>query len=305
MEKVVDFNRANQGYRDYGGSDSKESLVLDGENYMIKYADEKIKLSEIETSESNSIFSEYISSHIAKAIGLPVHDTVLGVYKNEYVVACKDFEPEGYRLQEFEWFMKTVYRKGEIGRIPTLQQVYGTINNSTLVKIKDAAIERYWDTFVFDALVGNFDRHKGNWGYFVNEITQDIQLAPIYDNGSSLYPALSDYGMEVVLSSEEEKIKRIEIFPKSALNKNENIRKVEKYGYYELLSSDIDANCVCSLLKIAPIIDLNKIFEVIEGTPIISNTRKRFYKEMITLRKTNIIDRAFEIQKNKQYANIT
>ena len=24
--------------------------------------------------------------------------------------------------------------------------------------------ERFWDMFVVDSLVGNFDRHNGNWG---------------------------------------------------------------------------------------------------------------------------------------------
>ncbi|MCI9596343.1 MAG: hypothetical protein HFE75_03415 [Firmicutes bacterium] len=34
--------------------------------------------------------------------------------------------------------------------------------------------EFFWDMFIVDALVGNFDRHNGNWGFLVNE--QELSL---------------------------------------------------------------------------------------------------------------------------------
>ena len=230
---------------------------------------------------------------------MPVHNTFLGIYKDEYVVACEDFTPYEYKLQEFSWFMKTVYRKNEIGRTPSYNQIYRTIEESTLSQIKDAAIERYWDTFVFDALVGNFDRHKGNWGYFVNEAEKIIRLAPIYDNGSCLYPSLSDEGMMIILSDSQEIDRRLFVFPKPALNKNDDIRKNSKYGYLEMLSADIDNNCINSLEKIKPRIDLDKINTIIDDTPLISQERKLFYKEMLRQRKEKIIDKAYNIQLEK------
>ena len=68
MDNVIDFTDAEPGYRDYGGSDSKLSLQKNGVHYMVKFAEQKIKTSEIATSESNSIFSEYVGSHIAKTM---------------------------------------------------------------------------------------------------------------------------------------------------------------------------------------------------------------------------------------------
>ena len=29
----------------------------------------------------------------------------------------------------------------------------------------EETIDRFWDMFIVDALIGNFDRHGGNWGF--------------------------------------------------------------------------------------------------------------------------------------------
>lgn len=297
MSQIIDFTDCEPGFRDYGGSDSKKSIIYDGDHYMIKFPDEKEKINNLATSTSNSIFSEYIGSHIASSIGLPTQETLLGVFEDEPVVACKDFVEPGNKLQEFDWFLRTVYRKNEIGRIPTYNQIYGTIEKSQLSIIKDEAINRYWDIFVLDALIGNFDRHKGNWGYIVNEKEKSIKLAPIYDCGSSLYPGLSEKSFDKILSDPEEIEKRLFVFPKAALLKTDDIKHGEKFAYHELLNSDIDNNCINALIRISQHIDIDKIMNIVENTPIISDNRKEFYKTMIGARKELIIDRALEIHK--------
>ncbi len=56
----------------------------------------------------------------------------------------------------------------------------------------DAAggFQEYCDRFIVDALIGNTDRHNGNWGVIVNGDT--VKIAPVYDCGSSLSPLLAD-----------------------------------------------------------------------------------------------------------------
>lgn len=67
----------------------------------------------------------------------------------------------------------------------------------------------YCERFIGDALVGNFDRHMGNWGYITDTKNQTIYPAPIYDNGSTLFPALSEKAMrEEILPSKKELLKR-------------------------------------------------------------------------------------------------
>ena len=289
--KPIDFDSCENGYRDYGGSDSKISRVYDGIYYMVKLPTEKQStINDLQTSYVNNVISEYVSSQIIKSIGLPVHNTLLGFYNGEIVVACEDFNTADYTLQEFSWFMKNIYRKDEIGRIIQYRQLYETIENNELLRtIKDEAIKSYWEMFIADALIGNFDRHKDNWGYLVSERFKDIKPAPIYDCGSSLYPELSEESMEYVLSNQEEIDKRLFEFPNAAINKNDNNKKISKFGYYELLSEGIDENCNKALINVVPDIDIDKINRIIDDVDIISDVRKTFYKTMIKERYDRIL----------------
>lgn len=300
--KLIDFTNCENGYRKYEGSDGKKSIIYNGDYYLLKLPSKKETINELQTSHVNNVISEYISSKIIKEIGIPVHDVILGVYEGEMVVACKDFTNEDYKLQEFSWFMKNIYRRDDIGRTVRYDQLYDVVKtNNVLNKIEKDAISSYWDMFVCDALIGNFDRHKDNWGYLVNEKTKDIKLAPIYDNGSSLYPELSEEGMIKILSNQKEIDERIFVFPKAALNKNTNNKKIEKFTYKELLEDGIDKNYEEAVKRIFPKINMKNIEKIINEIDILSDTRKTFYKTMLNERYEKLLAHAFEkIKTNEQ-----
>ena len=44
--------------------------------------------------------------------------------------------------------------------------------------------------YIVDAFLGNFDRHGANWGFLKKN--NKYSLAPIFDNGSSLFPQMID-----------------------------------------------------------------------------------------------------------------
>ena len=294
--KVIDFSDCPNGYRDYGGSDTKRSIEYNGEKYMLKLPDApKQKTNDLQTSHVNNVFSEYLGSHIMGVLGLPVHETQLGVYQGQVAVACKDFTTEQERLQEFSWMMRSMYVKDEIGRIPTYNQLYDVIENHPLLEtIRKEALSRYWDTFIADALIGNFDRHKGNWGYLVNEQKHTIRLAPIYDCGSCLYPGLSESGMRTVLNNQELIEQRMYAFPKAALNLAPNKKKEDKAEYFRFIAEGSDVNCTKAFIRIYPRIDMDKICRIVENMPFISDQRIEFYTSMLHYRKELILDRAYE-----------
>lgn len=294
---MIDFTGCPFGYKEYGGSDSKVSIIYNDELYMIKKPEKKTRKNELQTSTVNNVLSEYIGSRIMASLGIETHYTLLGLYEDEPVVACKDFCKDNEDLLSFKWFMLGIYRKDEIGRIPSYSQIYETVEkHPQLNKIKEIALRRYWETFIGDALIGNFDRHKENWSYLVNKDTGEIHPSPVYDCGSSLYPNLSETGMSEVMYDRSQVLERIYKFPKAALNKNSDIRKVDKYGYYELMLSGADEYCNEAMRKIIPRIDMERISKIIDETPFLSNIRKDFYKTMVYERKTLILDKALELQ---------
>ena len=293
--KPIEFSKYESDAHSYGGSDDKRCIFMDGKYYMVKLPNRISSPNSLQTSVSNNVISEYIGSHIMQSLGLESQNTLLGLWNGQVVVACEDFRKTGQELHEFSWYMQNVIPKSQIGRIPTYDQLYEVFEECVFLQpIKQDAIERYWDIIIGDALLGNFDRHKDNFGFLVNGYG-DIQLAPVYDCGSCLYPSLSEENFSFILESQEEVEKRIYQFPKIALNRNQNKNKENKFGYLELLSSNFDVECTKALLGLYQQIDMDEVCSIIENTPFISDTRKQFYEIMLQYRKELIIDKSYEI----------
>ena len=103
-------------------------------------------------------------------------------------------------------------------------------DNKKSTDVKET-VDRFWDMFIVDAFNGNFDRHGGNWGFI--KCNDKYRLAPVFDNGSCLYPNMVDEReMLLVMQSEEETDKRIYAFPTSQVKLNG-----KKSSYYEVINS--------------------------------------------------------------------
>lgn len=279
----------------YSGSDRKIAIIYNNKSYMLKFSTKNSTENEMVTSYVNNVLSEYVSSNIISLLGFPVHNTFLANFEGKLVVACENFLQDDEVLHEFGEFLRQNFDSSEIGRIPDLSQMYKVFNTS-LLEIQDVSIKHYWDMFVLDALLGNFDRHKGNWSYIYNLETDKLYPSPIYDCGSTLFPNLSEEGMLKVLDDIKEIEKRIFLFPKAALTVNG-----AKCSYYDLLCSGYDKNLTKSILDVVPKIDLNKIKDFIFNDENLSDIRKEFYFSMIKLRKEILLDKAYECAKTNEF----
>ena len=65
----------------------------------------------------------------------------------------------------------------------SIEDVYEIINKMSVnYKLdENKLISNFWDLFVVDALIGNTDRHFGNWGFIKKD--DIISFAPVYDCG--------------------------------------------------------------------------------------------------------------------------
>lgn len=101
---LFDFTDCRQGYRAYGGkTGAKQSIIIDGDFYILKFRS-SLKFRELKNvvlSYDNSPISEYVGSHIYEILGISVHKTILGMFNNKLVVACKDFLSDNQRLLEY------------------------------------------------------------------------------------------------------------------------------------------------------------------------------------------------------------
>ena len=138
-------------------------------------------------------------------------------------------------------------------------------------------------------MVGNFDRHNGNWGFLINESLKKIEIAPIYDCASCLYPQLTDERITQIINDEEEMEARVFVFPTSAIKIND-----KKINYFEYISSLENEDCNQALLRIFPRINIKEINCIIDQTPFISDIRKDFYKKIIQMRYEMILQYSYE-----------
>ena len=148
----------------------------------------------------------------------------------------------------------------------------------------------FWDMFIADALLGNFDRHNGNWGLLVDEEKQSVEIAPVYDCGSCLSPQLDLERMKSVLQSEEEIDQRIYVFPSSSIEENG-----VKIPYFDFISSLRYPECNEALKRISARIDLAAIQAFLDSVPELLPIQREFYLTMLTERKEKILDYSLKL----------
>ena len=191
-------------------------------------------------------------------------------------------------LKQFAELKNSQIETSKNGYGTELNEVIGTIENQNVYDARKLS-NFFWDMFIADSLVGNFDRHNGNWGFLINESLRQIEIAPIYDCASCLYPQLTDERIAEIIDDENEMEARVYIFPTSALKYND-----KKINYFTFISKFENKDCNNAILRIYPKIDMEKIYTVIDETPYISEIRKRFYKKILKMRYDMILKVCYE-----------
>lgn len=74
----------------------------------------------------------------------------------------------------------SIINSSKIGFGTDLCGVLTVIDEQTLFN-KDILKKFFWQMFIVDSFVGNFDRHNGNWGFLINKGTNKVEIAPIFD----------------------------------------------------------------------------------------------------------------------------
>ena len=283
----------------YGGTGRKIGLIgPDGARYMVKYSKKQAPRHDLATNYVNNVVSEYVTSHILGILGYPVHKTAIGTLGGEAVVACRNFVPPGGALVEFEKFMRKHYYSYAIGRVPCVNQIYDIFENDPVLSAQSDIVKScYWERFVGDALVGNFDRYNSNFGYLIGA-DDSVCASPIYDNGKTLYPNLSEQDMQDLLASPKDIMRHIKLFPKAALE-----MQGKKVSYCDMMSSGIYSELTSAVLSITPRIQesMPAVREFIDNCNFLSDVRKDFYNVMLAERMNFILEPAYSRCVTKQF----
>lgn len=284
---MIDFTSMEIRKKTYAGANgNKIAVIYQGEQYMIKFPT-RSKLND-NLSYANGSISEYIGCHIFDSVGIPAQETLLGTYRTEgkeyVVVACKDFTSPGIVLQDFASLKNTVVSSGHNGYGTELSEILTAIYEQNMFDPLELS-DHFWDMFIVDAFIGNWDRHNGNWGFLYDTFNDKIDFAPVFDCGSCLFPQADETIMINALKKGAELDRRVYSVPLSSIKYGG-----KKINYFNFISSHENSECDQALARITPKIDMDKISEIIENTPGISDLQKRFYITVLTERKTKILD---------------
>lgn len=280
---MIDFTNCKKILsKAYNGANGKKiAIEYDGKQYMLKFPPSG-KEKPTELSYTNSCFSEHIGSSIFNLVGIPAQKTLLGTYdfgeKTKIVCACLDFTTGGKQLFDFCSIKNTVIDSESNGSGTELDELEETIEKQTFIDPIELT-ERFWDMFVIDAFLGNFDRHNGNWGFLVDLKSNKAEVAPVFDCGSCLLPQADEKVMKAVLANEDELNARVYQFPTSALKV-----KNRKINYYDFLMKAGHPDCNAAVLRRVPQINMDKIRDFIQNVPYISELQKEFYRTYLAAR---------------------
>lgn len=172
------------------GSEPKFFISVNGIRYLVKDSSWNRRRKQ----KSYAPYCEYVASNFIRNAGIPCHKTFLGSYEDRPVVICQDLFP-GITFQPF----KELHQSSADTDLRDKEYTYDDVlyvlqkrKNLTGESLK-SALRSFWLMFLMDATLGNRDRHEGNWGFIKKG--DSIELSPIFDNGSSLFPDvdLSDW----------------------------------------------------------------------------------------------------------------
>ena len=241
--ELIDFSNCELSTKSYEESSMKKNaIIFKDEKYLLKYM-EKNKAKHYQDIKNqketyfNSVYSEYISCHIGKMIGLDIQDTIIGFEKEnnklkgiQYIpcVACKDFCKSGENIVNFERIFEIVNRKEN---------------------------KRYNDE---------------NFGIIENEKDKTYRIAPIFDCASSLHPKANRKRIKFLANSYE---RDSQVLYEYALSPNSYFKNDDgiKINYFDFLVNngfDYNSDIAKSIVKIVPkLIELNNnggIYDILD-----------------------------------------
>lgn len=276
-----DFSNFRLSNIRYGGSERKLGILINDKPYMLKF--QKVT----RFVKRNNHLSEFLGSHIFEILGFDVHETYLGAYKGEAVVACKDFVTNGYEFVPFNDVGESTIETDKEKYQYTYKDIISLLKKNQKITNIDETISIFFKMYIVDALIGNFDRHGANWGFLKKD--NKYKLAPIFDNGSCLFPQLvNEDEIKFILNDQKEINERIYRFPTSQIKLGGG-----KSSYFEVISSLKFEECNKALVKIYSKVDLNKINDLIDSLNI-TKVHKDFYKLMIEERFNKIIKYSYD-----------
>ena len=158
----------------------------------------------------------------------------------------------------------------------------------------EGVLEGWAKIIAFDALIGNTDRHPENWGLLrtFSDEEERFELAPIYDNGTSLGYEVPEH--KLIDRSSPEAITRYVNKGTHHIQEHRDDRKGLPHSALCRIIRDMDSGVRDTIVRIASI-DLSEVDNILdwccdfEVDPAFTSERARFVRGLIEERRNQIL----------------
>lgn len=276
---IMDYNKINENTF---GAEPKTWIRYKNLKYLVKFP----KLSQ--GLPTDSVKSEHLASSFINLAGGRSHKTI---YVEEFeredasiseAVLCRGIlSDNGYdSMVTFEENTSSISTDVDNHEyfISEILYIFEKIHNMDF----NSVAKDFWEMVLFDAILGNTDRHSGNWS--IVKKGNERLLSPIYDNGACLFPrAMREFG-----SDKYDWLKtRTLTFPNSKIMLDNPEKKRSRMNYIELIDSGIVPKYILNEFRQ---IDIDSILNQLrEENMWLSEKDWEFYYTTIKLRFLVII----------------
>ncbi|MEN0661055.1 HipA domain-containing protein [Caldifermentibacillus hisashii] len=134
----------------------------------------------IPRENTGEAWAEKVAAELGKLFGLSMMDVQLACRKNVIGIIAKNFTVSTEEFFEGGDLISAIVEDFDRYKLDNY-----TFENITQALTDFGLDDQFVIIPIFDALIGNQDRHCDNWGIIVSK-SGSYRLAPIYDNGTSL-----------------------------------------------------------------------------------------------------------------------
>lgn len=269
MECKFEVQPSMRNHRQYEGVTRKYGITVGGVNYIVKFSRKGL---------ASAIYSEYVASNFIRNLGVNCQEVWWGWADGHMVNIIRDFKRPGESLRSYQDMDQSSLDTVKEGKQYTYEDVLYLLQHHKKAD-KEAALKQFWEQFICDAILGNRDRHAGNWGFLTTSDGR-YRTAPIYDNGGSLFPDMGTKILEYPKDPYRFLCERAERFPASLFQVDGH--RTNYYG-------------ICGKLPPIPLKDsltLGRVFDAItEASFMTAEPYRSFYRQIVCMRYLHIIER--------------
>lgn len=229
--------------------------------------------------------SEKLAYDIGKLVGIECAKVDIGYFNNRigsmsYLISdpTKEILIEGihYISSLYPYYEESKLYDHENKEYYSLEMILKSINN---IYLKN----KFLEICIFDCLIGNSDRHHGNWATIRNE-RNEIRMSPLYDNGSSLCCYVEEKNINNYLRDKMRFKSLYDTKSKSIIRLDKTRKKLPThFEFLKMLRKEYFHQTISLIERVVSNLNENNILSILNeyDENIISSERKELVKRYL------------------------